>query len=150
MEELFTTPEVYLSDTNLIDKFCYLVYYNDGRYKISIPVNEVYTTGQSLYVDFGLGNNFSYLTGSYTITYSNGTIILDFGATCVSVGSPPSCIALDTYTFDGLVYSLNFSSNLDPIIIKSTTYDEKVKYRVKNINYEIEVEPSYSLNIQRN
>jgi hypothetical protein len=153
MEELFTSLEVYLSDTNVIDKFCSLVYSQNEalRYVITIPVEQTYTAGDSIYIDFGTGNDFSYLSGTHTVqSYSNGYVVISLGLTCVSIGSPPACIALGTYTFNGTIYIANFVSKLDPIIIKSTTYEEKIKYRIKNIDYTIDVEPAYSINTQRN
>jgi len=59
LEELFTTLEVYLSDTNTVDKFCCLDYgptIDASGYQVTIPVNETYTVGEMVYVDFGLDN----------------------------------------------------------------------------------------------
>lgn len=153
-EELFTTLEVYLSDTNTVDRFCCLDYattIDASGYQVTIPVSQVYTVGEMVYIDFGIDNYFSYLSAEYEVLeYSNGTITIGLGHTCVGTGSPPSCITLGEYCYDGSVYRLNFNSELDPIIIKTATYEEKIKYRVKNINYDIEIEPAYGINIQRN
>lgn len=153
LEELFTTLEVYLSDTNTVDKFCCINYFLNGLdYSATIPVNQTYVVGETVYVDFGVDNYFSYLSGEYEVlTYSNGFITISFGHGCVEDGSsPPSCIALGDYCYNGSLYTLNFNSELDPIIIKTASYEEKIKYRVKNINYDIEIEPAYSINVQRN
>jgi len=154
MEELFTSLEVYLSSTNTIENFCNLSYSFDVEtelYSVTIPVKEDYEIGENIFIDFGTDNYFSYLSGSYLADFvSPGYITVILGVNCVEFGSPPTCILTGDFVFDGSIFRLNYVSKLDPVIIKSTTYEEKVKYRVKNIDYQIELEPSYSINIQRN
>lgn len=40
--------------------------------------------------------------------------------------------------------------NIDPIVITSSTFEEKVKKTTKNINYTIEYDKAYEKNVQRN
>jgi hypothetical protein len=48
------------------------------------------------------------------------------------------------------VYTMDGNGDLDPLIIKTTNFEEKVKSVTKNINYIIDVDKAYSINIQRN
>lgn len=154
MRDLFSSLEVYLSSQNDVNKFCILSYSFDndtGLYSVTIPIKGEYEIGENIFVDFGIGNNFSYLSGSYIVDFiNNGFITIELGVNCVEFGSPPTCLDLGDYVLDGSVFILNYNSKLDPVIIKSTTYEEKIKYRNKNIDYQIELEPSYSINTQRN
>lgn len=45
---------------------------------------------------------------------------------------------------------INFIAELNPLVIKSTTWEEKVKNKIRNINYTIDIDVAEAVNIQRN
>ena len=143
MEELFTSLEPYLIDTfhqncdNLTDFDC-----SDGdpSYLI-LYVSDVslYSIGDSVYVEFV--NDVMGYNGIHTVlTVGSNFIIID--QLCDAEEEPE----LRT----GQVYLLGFDAELDPIIITSAAWEEKLKSSIKNIQYLIDVDKAYKINIQRN
>ncbi len=157
MGELFTSPEVYMISANKELCFTHITYYDITEcetmeclpdYYIAIP-GILGTVGSNIYVNFGSDPYFGYKTGTYSVySHDSGQTVIYLGTTCVGTAFPPSCIAEGVYELCGLAYSL--TAELDPVIVKSSSYEEKVKVRTKNINYSIDVEKAYPINIQRN
>lgn len=153
MEELFTSPEVYLSDQNLRNCFHQVRIVDNGGggegepevIQTEIPFNINYYTapqiGDMIFVDFGEDVILSELNGPQEVLAVSETTITIVGPG----GGDPAVIPVIGYTLP-----LGFVSQLDPVVIKNTSYEEKIKYRVKNIQYNIDVEKAYGINIQRN
>jgi hypothetical protein len=139
MEELFTSPEVYLIDTlnhncdNITDWECSG---GDPNYvKIFVSDIDLYSVGDSVLMTFSGG-------GVHT-----GTINV-VGDDYIQLTT--LCNDFDETDTTGEVYVLGFDAELDPLIITSTAWEEKLKYKTKNIQYLIDVDKAYKINLQRN
>lgn len=153
MEELFTSPEVYMSDQNIRNCFQQVRVVNNGGggegepelIQTEIPFNNRFYTppeiGDMIFVDFGEDALLSELNGPQEVLNISETHITIVGPGGGGIGLIPVI---------GFILPYGFISQLDPVIIKTSSYDEKIKYRVKNIQYEIEVDKAYGINTQRN
>ena len=137
MESLFTTPEAYVIDTNV--KLC----------ASGITITEFNTelTGP----DWG-----GILVGeSVIITPREGLgpwvaeVISNDGPVLI-VSSPSPDSAPMELPGEATVLRLGFMASLDPIVMTSKTYSEKLKRNIKNVNYTVSFDKAYDINIQRN
>lgn len=143
MEELFTSPEVYISDINTYVCFnqVNLVVNLFDEIEIEIPIQSTNTPpaiGDFIIVDF-----------ETDILYSGPYEVLEVTETAIIVAGPPDAVPGPIIT-EGTWIPSNFVSSLDPVIVKTTSYLEKIKYRTKNIQYNIEIDKAYGINTQRN
>lgn len=140
MEELFTSPETYLSITEP-DPVSFQTCECDVSLTVLIHFNQ----------DPGLATGTVF---RYTIT------------NYASIGSPASGTATitgfdqinDSYETDipcSILFALITGGTITvqetrvmPIVIDSPTFDERLKLNVKSISYTVEARPSYKLNIQ--
>lgn len=142
MEELFTSPEVYTASIN--KKYCFtsvsfvlanaIIYLND----IDLEVGDV------ILIDIGEDDTYGDLNGEFEITAVTETSI-----TVTSPFDPVSPPA-NTTTLTGVVLLTDFVSVLEPVILKPTSFDEKKKLNVKNINYTVDIDKASAVNTQRN
>lgn len=155
MEELFTTPELYLS----LKKDCITTTTLDfnnlncdfppdalsGALQfttISIPAGM--NIGSSIYVTFtelGLIDGYYNITNIFLGLDELYYITIEY--TCDS--SYESTTGTITYTTP-----INYVNEFTPYVRTSASWAEKIKKNIRNINYNIEVQPAYSVNIQRN
>ena len=110
-----------------------------GRTTMSVNAQEG-NTYQSNYLTELEALWFEILFTSPEVYISDENIRLCYGATVDTGDGFP----------DPAYLPLLFESELEPIIIKSGSYEEKTKNKVKNINYIIEIDKSEAVNIQRN
>lgn len=142
MEELFTSPEVYTITTN--KKYCFSsVSFVLGNATISLPDNDL-EVGENILIDIGEDITYGALNGEFVITAVTGTSIT-FASPFDPVSPPPN-----TTTLNGVIFITDFIASLEPVIFKPTTYDEKKKLNIKNINYTIEIDKASAVNTQRN
>lgn len=154
MEELFTSPEVYMSDQNIRNCFQQIRIVNNGGggegepevIQTEIPYNEhshaLPEIGDVIFVDFGDDETLRSLNGPQEV--------LNVSETTLTIGPPLEATPLGPIHVIGYTLPYGFISQLDPVVVKTSSYEEKIKYRVKNIQYEIEVDKAYGINTQRN
>lgn len=154
MEQLFTSPEVYVGGVNEIKCYTFFEYFiAKGKHYIRIPSAKDYQLFKDhLVFNFEFDHvMFAHLNGAIEIGgWENDEIVLDLGDECIAWQEPPVCIETGIYHACVCVSIAEFEAKLDPVIIASKTYEEKKKYRTKNISYELQLEPAYKINVQRN
>ncbi len=142
MEELFTSPEVYVVDRTPIEAKYHItgLFYVGGFAAFRMPGEilqngTVFTYVVNSGAPLGISN-----TGSGTITGYD--IITDSFISNVVASINAGTDAMGTLT----VTTPN--TDIIPLVITSSGWEEKQKSRVKNIQYSIQAKPSYKLNIQ--
>lgn len=139
MEELFTTLELYEIETN--GKLCFgsIDVQPNGDVLIA-GVGEIAVEGDEVIIVFDEPE--VYGNGGVFVVGSGEVIGNPFGS---GIPSPVGVMAATGY-----VLPLGFVSELEPLIIKTSGWEEKVKSKIKNINYIIDVDKAESVNTQRN
>jgi hypothetical protein len=139
-QELFTSPEVYLNKPAL--KFEFINVISNGgspnmcrlKFNKESDLSDV-IVGNQVFINVCDGG--SYSTCNITaVSATSNYIDID-----ESYPSPYS---------SGYIVVKGSSSELDPIVITSKSYEEKFTKISKNVNYTIEVQKAYPINIQRN
>lgn len=144
LEELFTSPEVRLYSNNVTEETFGItgLQYNAGY--LNIQIDGIVTVGSSFTYTATNTSSFGVAgSGSGIITEDVGggiyktSIIapVDPGMSIISVGT--------------MIAQMDNIEHI-PVILLNNTYEEKKKNKVKNINYQIEFTPSYSINTQGN
>ena len=149
MQELFTSPESYLITENQVCCFNSIAFslpdpmgYWDAC--ITLKCDTDLVVGDSITVNI-TDNGYADVNGEWTVTSVTGNVVC-FTTDIAGISAPPS----DSDSLDGLAWKNDFVAELDPLIIKSTSFEEKIKNNIKNINYSIEVDKAYAINVQRN
>lgn len=151
MEQLFTSIEAYRFDQSkhcCFDSFNYYSVVNGLRsdYYFTIPCN-LGEVGDNIYLCFDPDSQAAYLTGNYAVvSQTDCSTTIFIGRDCFGDGE--ICYNEGLYEICG--YGAEIPSGLEPIMIRSAAYQTKKKNKVKNINYQIEIEPAHAINIQRN
>lgn len=149
MQELFTSPESFLVETNQVCCIASIAFTptDDMSYWnccMVLKCNTNLIVGNSITVNI-TDTGYNDVNGEWTVSSVSGNTVC-FQTDIPGISAPPS----DGDITDGLVWQNDFSAELDPLIIKTTQIDEKVKNNIKNINYSIEVDKAYAINVQRN
>ena len=144
MEELFTSPEVYLGDNFQATEIAVTDVTCDIGSGDNIKLKSVTTliTGEYYTYDFsGLDSLLGIdSTGFFEITGTSGGGFYETDLPCTTGG----------VGFSGIIYLERYTMELMPVIVTDNNYEEKIKSNIKNINYTINVKPSYNINIQSN
>lgn len=143
LEDLFTSPEVYVYDNSVIRQTAEITgaVYNSGLVDFVLPVGLILETGTTFIysvVDgspIGMANS-----GSGTITGYN--VVSGFHSSTVP------CTINAGALITGSMTAETKSNKLIPMIVTSPEYEEKLKNNIKLINYTIDASPAYNLNIQ--
>lgn len=139
IEHLFTSPEAYLIDTfkqncsNITNWACSG---GDPNY-VWIYVSDIslYSVGDDVYLQFD------------DLTVHAATVNA-IGDDYIQITT--ACADFDQAGTTGNAFLLGFDAQLDPIIITSTAWAEKLKRTTKNIQYLIDYDKAYNINLQRN
>lgn len=142
LEELFTSPDVRLYTdtpsevtydiTGLQYYFGYLNIQVDG----TVAIGSQFTYTATNTASFGVS-----ASGSGTVT---GEPVPGIYTTDIVAPIDPGMSIISTGDFITTIYNNTYF----PVILTSNNYEEKVKSNTKNINYQIEFTPSYSINVQ--
>ena len=151
MEELHTSPEVYISKEN--NKLCFASAYfiPDG----GIGVGDIIKIGFPLgspYAGLQVGDIVQLNIEDDDMFEINGpNEIVAVASDSFSIVSPiPDPPVEGAYPVKGYALPYGFVSALDPVVLRTRSYEEKKKYRIKNINYTLEVDKAYAINVQKN
>jgi hypothetical protein len=143
LEELFTSPEVYMYDNSNITEVHQITgaVYNGGFADLVLNTD----------VFLEVGTEFTYkVTGiSPSIMPNSGSGIITGYDTIT--GNHTTDITFNTNVgalVTGKLVADIKNNILIPVVVNSNSYEEKIKNNVKSIRYTIEVSPSYSKNIQ--
>jgi hypothetical protein len=75
--------------------------------------------------------------------------ITDITSTSITMADP-TMAAAGSVSLVGYALQVGFVSELEPLIISNSSWDEKTKNKIKNINYNIDVDDAHAVNTQRN
>ncbi len=144
MKELFLTLECYEASVNSVLCFGGITI-NPDNGNLVIYGDFDLEVGDVIQVDVGNNVQGEYLNDEFEIL-----IVLPGGD--VEIGNPfdPAGDPPDLTQVTGQALLVGFVSELDPLIIKNKSYEEKTKNKIKNINHIIEIDKAYGINRQRN
>lgn len=142
IEELFTSVEVYEITRNA--EICFgEITVDSGNVVIEVGYDSGLVVGDTIAINVLIGEvAYAALIGEFEITAITETTI--------SITSPLDPINPPTGAICACLTVVDFVAELYPLIIKTSSWDEKVKSKVKNINYSIEVDNAEGINLQRN
>ncbi len=145
MEELFTSPEVYISE--LTPTICFTdtfaIASPAGDLRLYLDEKPTYDVGDYIIVDKNDKTLNSQYDGIYAITAVNKTSIPYY------IEYTPPSIGTSGGGESGTIYTFRYASSLDPVVITSASYEQKTKNDLKNINYSIEITKAYNKTLQR-
>lgn len=147
LEDLYTSPEIYLSDSNLIELSIAItgVVYNAGTASFVISVPSGYTVP--------VGTKFTYFVSDGSpigMANTGGGVVTDIDSiTGYYETNVPATINAGALITGYMIANVN-ESKIIPMIRTTSTFEDNSLPRPVNtaINYAIELQPSYKLNIQ--
>lgn len=150
MEELFTSPEVYLMIPNkkcCIRSITFSIDDSGGDPVVMATIVTScgdFTINDSILINI-TDAGYEVMNAQWTPQSVSGNSI-----TIATNLDPELATPGDSSTIDGIAMNMDYIAGYYPVIVKNTGFDTKEKLNVKNINYNIEVDRAYGVNIQRN